>query len=213
MVRVKNRYLLVNILYPELEKKATNSKVPDVVALNQPTTDSLTSRVLLNALREGITNLFGDYGSGAVAGSLAGKSVVSQSVDTHAKNFIVKYLSPATSTFILRVSRAHYRLVWATLSLMNNVPVKDGKNCVFRVVRVSGTIRKAEEEAIRTAREMILKARRELGEQSESMLDNLFGKEKDNTAEELMNDIMMVDKSDEDEDEEEHGDGDGWGYH
>ena len=33
-------------------------------------------------------------------------------------------------------------------------------NCVFRVVRVSGTIRKAEEEAIRRAREEIRIARR-----------------------------------------------------
>ncbi len=64
----------------------------------------------------------------------------------------VKYLSNATSTVILRVAREHFRLVWAALTFMDRVPVKNGKPCIFRVVRVSGTIRKVEEEAIRRAR-------------------------------------------------------------
>ena len=46
---------------------------------------------------------------------------------------------------------------------MNQIPVKDGRSCIFRVVRVSGTIRKAEEEAIRQAKMLILAAK----EQSE----------------------------------------------
>ncbi|PMD62836.1 uncharacterized protein K444DRAFT_511400, partial [Hyaloscypha bicolor E] len=142
MVRLKNRYLLVNILYPELEDRKGKTKVPDIVEFNQPTTDAFTAGALLKGLKAEIADVFGDYGSGAISESLN-----------------VKYLSPATSTFILRVSRAYYKLAWAALSLMTSVPVKDGKNCVFRVVRVSGTIRKAEEEAIRRARELILKAR------------------------------------------------------
>lgn len=78
---------------------------------------------------------------------------------------------------------------------MNNIPVKNGKSCVFRVVRVSGTIKKAEEEAIRRAREMIVKARRELGEQSESTLDGLFGKGKSYKEQGSVEDVMMVDAS------------------
>jgi ribonuclease P/MRP protein subunit POP5 len=42
---------------------------------------------------------------------------------------------------------------------MDHVPVKDGRPCIFRVVRVSGTIRKVEEEAIRQARRLILAAK------------------------------------------------------
>ena len=122
-----------------------------------------------------------------------------------AEKIIVKYLSPATSTFILRVSRAHYKIVWAALSFMNSVPVKNGKSCVFKVVRVSGTIRKAEEEAIRRARELILKARREMGEQSASTLDNIFGKT-DNLADSTR-DSLMVDRDDSEEDEELSDDG------
>lgn len=72
MVRLKNRYLLVNILYPEAAA-LPSSKVPDVVAFNQPTTDDLTPQLLIKAIREAVLELFGDYGSGAIAGSLMGK--------------------------------------------------------------------------------------------------------------------------------------------
>ncbi|KAK0112768.1 hypothetical protein ONS95_014502 [Cadophora gregata] len=178
MVRLKHRYLLVNILYPELEKNQSKSKVPDVVVFNQPTSSSLTNQVLLRGLRAAISSLFGDYGSGAVSESLNGN---------------VKYLSPATSTFILRVARAHYRIVWAALTLMNSVPIQDGKKCVFRVVRVSGTIRKAEEEAIRRARELILKAQREAEDKGETALQGIFGAQVD---EDSSKDILMVDRSD-----------------
>jgi ribonuclease P/MRP protein subunit POP5 len=72
MVRVKHRYLLVNILYPELEKGQVHPKVPDVVVFNQPTTDALTASVLMKALRETALSLFGDYGAGAISQSLNG---------------------------------------------------------------------------------------------------------------------------------------------
>lgn len=72
MVRLKNRYLLVNILYPELENEKGNAKIPNIVAFNQPTTDALTSGALLKGLKAEVANLFGDYGSAAVAESLSG---------------------------------------------------------------------------------------------------------------------------------------------
>ena len=70
----------------------------------------------------------------------------------------VKYLSPATSTAIIRVTRAHYRLVWAALTYITRLPRPIEQPCVFQVVRVSGTIRKSEEEAIRRAKASILRA-------------------------------------------------------
>ena len=101
------------------------------------------------------------------------------SIDNWTKIYIpskVKYLSPATSTFILRVSRAHYRIVWAALSFMDVVPVTNGRSCNFRVVRVSGTIRKVEEEAIRRAREILLRARNDVADQASKSLDKVLGK-------------------------------------
>ena len=79
---------------------------------------------------------------------------------------------------------------------MTKVPIKDGKNCVFQVVRVSGTMRKAEEEAIRRAREIILKARREAEGRGDKTLDSIFGKE---DQAENSRDVLMVDRSDSEE--------------
>ncbi|KAI1807220.1 Rpp14/Pop5 family-domain-containing protein [Daldinia bambusicola] len=116
MVRIKERYLLVKILYPT--ELGSRSDLPDVVVINQPTTDQLNPAGLLRAIRAEVASLFGDYGSGLIEGG----------------NLGVKYFSPATSTFILRISRSSYRLIWAALTFMNTVPVKNGKPCVFRVV-------------------------------------------------------------------------------
>ncbi|OTB06519.1 hypothetical protein M426DRAFT_29458, partial [Hypoxylon sp. CI-4A] len=137
MVRIKERYLLVKILYPH--DLGSRSELPDVVVINQPTTDQLNASALLRAIRAEVASLFGDYGSGALTLLF----------------LLVKYLSPATSTFILKISRSSYRLVWSALTFMNFIPVRGGKPCVFRVVHVSGTMRKVEEEAIRRARSLI----------------------------------------------------------
>ena len=73
MVRLKNRYLLVNILYPELNHQPKDPKIPHVVIFNQPTTSSLTASALVKGLRAEVAELFGDYGSGAVNERLVGK--------------------------------------------------------------------------------------------------------------------------------------------
>jgi ribonuclease P/MRP protein subunit POP5 len=49
------------------------------------------------------------------------------------------------------------------------------RSCVMQVVRVSGTIKKAEEEAIKRARAAILRAKRENGEGGTDNLMNSLG--------------------------------------
>lgn len=102
----------------------------------------------MRLIRANVSENFGDYGAGALGGSLS-----------------IKYLSQATSTAIIRCSRTHYRLVWAALALARFLSRYGGARkhdekveCIFRVVRVSGTIKKAEEAAIRRARRQILAA-------------------------------------------------------
>ena len=81
---------------------------------------------------------------------------------------------------------------------MTKVPGgRDARNCVFRVVRVSGTIRKAQEEAVRRARELILAAQREQSEKSETTLASIFGKTGEASS---TNDVRMIDRSDSEED-------------
>lgn len=59
---------------------------------------------------------------------------------------------------------------------MNSIPIRNGNPCIFRVVHVSGTMRKAEEEAIRRARDLIFAAENDGKENVGDPLSNIFGK-------------------------------------
>ncbi|THX96129.1 hypothetical protein D6C79_01264 [Aureobasidium pullulans] len=152
MVRLKHRYLLLNILYPDAEtptKPSTDAELPHVISFRRPSSDKLNAQLLARIIRDGVAELFGDYGSGMIAASLVA---------------------------IVRVSRAHYRLVWAALSFVTRLPKPIDQNCVIQVVRVSGTIRKAEEEAIRRAKAAIIRVTaRDNG--AEFILDKMLGKD------------------------------------
>ncbi|KAI0520831.1 hypothetical protein F5B22DRAFT_54221 [Xylaria bambusicola] len=83
MVRIKERYLLVNILYPT--ELGTQPNLPDVVLLNQPSSSELTPVALLRAIRAEVAALFGDYGSGALDGG--GFSVlIANNLNLHTTN-------------------------------------------------------------------------------------------------------------------------------
>ncbi|OJD16201.1 hypothetical protein AJ78_03633 [Emergomyces pasteurianus Ep9510] len=172
MVRYKNRYLLIDILYPPAsDVKATPTTTTTAakskhthtinngnnihLLIHRPTPDTLTPQSLARAVREHVAEMFGDWGMGRLGGGGAG-------------GVSVKYLSPATSTAIIRCPRASYRLVWCALTYMSRLPPASAKHmkpgaiqsdCVFRVVRVSGTMRKAEEEAIARARREVVRMR------------------------------------------------------
>ncbi|KAK3706922.1 RNA-binding protein pop5 [Vermiconidia calcicola] len=150
MVRLKHRYLLVNILYPDIPnapnagKSKSVEELPYAIQFHQPSSNRMDAKLLMQMVRNGVSELFGDYGAGMIAGSLQ-----------------VKYFSQATSTAIIRVSRDHCRLVWAALTFTTHLPKPVNQACVLQVVRVSGTIKKAEEEAIRRARLSIRRAKRD----------------------------------------------------
>jgi ribonuclease P/MRP protein subunit POP5 len=119
MVRLKHRWLLVEILYPN-----ETSTVP----FSAPS-HNVTTKILLDALRQQISYNFGDHGNGLVSSSLS-----------------IRYFSGATSTGIIRVARDHFRMIWAALTFIKEL---GGRECVITVRRVSGTIKKAEEEILR----------------------------------------------------------------
>ncbi|KAG0635174.1 Rpp14/Pop5 family-domain-containing protein [Tuber brumale] len=134
MVRYKARYLLITIYYPtEPTPPTSNPTLP----FTHPSHPNLTRQSLSNLIRDSLALHFGDYGAGA------------------AGNMAVKYFSPATSTGIIKVSRAHYRMLWAALTFMKEVM---GRGAVVSVVKVSGTIKKVQIEATRRAKEGIRRA-------------------------------------------------------
>lgn len=81
MVRLKHRYLLVNILYPEDSKDrrhgsvASNEDTPLPVQFRRPSDDRVDAKMLARLIRDGVFELFGDYGSGMTASSLQGTAL------------------------------------------------------------------------------------------------------------------------------------------
>jgi ribonuclease P/MRP protein subunit POP5 len=151
MVRIKYRYLLLNMLFPGSSPSTSSSSPakPFSIIFNSPTPPHFQAASLINLIRESVAELFGDYGVGVIAG------------------LKIIYFSPATSTVIVRCPRASYRVVWAGLAFVGSLPggrrggggSAERVGCVIRVVRVSGTIRKAEEEAVRRARRDIVRVK------------------------------------------------------
>lgn len=87
MVRLKDRYLLVNIVYTDLPAGQSKGPVSDLLLYNQPSSGELKPQHILRAIRAEVNALFGDCGSGAIERSLQGKpfhlSTSQQSTDTY----------------------------------------------------------------------------------------------------------------------------------
>lgn len=79
MVRLKSRYLLVHILYPEPPEDVTQNPLskpaaglPDVVQFHRPSPDDVSAQLLARLIKEQISFLYGDYGAGVTSGRLVG---------------------------------------------------------------------------------------------------------------------------------------------
>jgi ribonuclease P/MRP protein subunit POP5 len=65
-------------------------------------------------------------------------------------------------------------MVWAALSFATHIPKPHNTPCVFQVVKVSGTIRKSEEGAIKRAREIVRQAQNELEAEGGAAFNSLM---------------------------------------
>ena len=78
MVRIKHRYLLIHILYPnpvntnvKNPSKSLGKALPDLVQFHRPSPDELTSQLLVRTIRDQVLLLYGDYGLGLVSSGLS----------------------------------------------------------------------------------------------------------------------------------------------
>lgn len=76
----------------------------------------------------------------------------------------------------------------------------------MQVIRVSGTIRKAEEEVIRRARTAILNARRGSNSGSSDLLDKILGADRREIPEHYENVTGIEDQDDDDDDDNQDQD-------
>lgn len=81
MVRLKQRYLLLDILYPDPSSwPSTTKPIADTdnpetnnhLRIHSPTADTLSPGLLAKLIREQVSELFGDWGVGRLGGTNAG---------------------------------------------------------------------------------------------------------------------------------------------
>ena len=77
MVRIKYRYLLVNILYPDTAEsesrsttKVSDKSIPDLVQFHRPSPKDLQPQHLVRSIKDQVLHLYGDYGLGLISASL-----------------------------------------------------------------------------------------------------------------------------------------------
>lgn len=139
MVRIKQRYILFEVLTPPTEETwQTFSESVDsaLLHLHQVSSEEINPKRLVQVIRQVLQDHYGDYGAGS-AGSL----------------LVVKYFSPRTSTGIIRCGRQHVEMIVAVLALITRLGEKE---VIMRSVHVSGTIKKCEVESIKRDKKNIL---------------------------------------------------------
>lgn len=155
MVRIKNRWLLINVRFDSDGQTAQSS------SSSSGSHGSPVQLQLLRAIRDSLQCSFGDVAAGALGGSLA-----------------VRYYSPTTHNAIVRCSRLGVQHVWAAVTLCDRLDGKQvrmivshcgGGSCLWCSVVVrrsspdrhtnnykrTGTIRKVQQAAIRADRRKI----------------------------------------------------------
>lgn len=112
MVRIKHRYILINVLYPHDASKSASASAKEAIAwtvqFRRPSSDRLDGKLVQRLIRDGVSELFGDYGAGMIAGSLQGKAYIQQgcyrrlylSTDRLQSNTALQQLRPPSYAFL-----------------------------------------------------------------------------------------------------------------
>lgn len=73
MVRIKHRYLVIKLLCPDDKETWTTLALHDRrITFAPPCPDTITAYTLSRFIRDRVSELFGDYGTGVIASSLSG---------------------------------------------------------------------------------------------------------------------------------------------
>ncbi|EDO15101.1 hypothetical protein Kpol_1071p8 [Vanderwaltozyma polyspora DSM 70294] len=136
MVRLKSRYILFEILYPNSDENGkmieSKSSLRKDILLRQHRVSppEISIKTIIQEIRRSLQLNFGDYGSGKVSSLLQSK-----------------YFSNMTSTGIIRCHREDCDTLIMALFFINKIG--DIDNLIINPVKVSGTIKKIEEYSIR----------------------------------------------------------------
>ncbi|CAI4054273.1 hypothetical protein N7582_000031 [Saccharomyces uvarum] len=132
MVRLKSRYILFEILYPptDTDVEESVSKADILLSHHRASPAEVSIKAIIQEIRRSLSLNLGDYGSAKCSSLLQ-----------------LKYFSNRTSTGIIRCHREDCDLVIMALMLMSKIG--DVGGLIVNPVKVSGTIKKIEQFAIR----------------------------------------------------------------
>lgn len=144
MVRLKSRYVLFEVLYPQQTgasaasaASAASTASPEDIVLrgHRPAPAEVTGKVVLQEIRRSLQAHLGDYGYGKVNSLLQ-----------------LKYWSNNTSTGILRCHREDVDLLLTGLFFISELGLE---GVTVSPVKVSGTIKKVEQYAVRRSDRLV----------------------------------------------------------
>ena len=173
MVRLKSRYILFEILYPptDISVEESLSKGDILLSHHRASPAEVSIKAIIQEIRRSLSLNLGDYGSAKCNSLLQ-----------------LKYFSNKTSTGIIRCHREDCDLVIMALMLMSKIGDVDG--LIVNPVKVSGTIKKIEQFAMRRNSKIlnIIKC-----SQSSHLSDNDF----------IINDFKKIGRENENENEDD----------
>ncbi|CDO95316.1 unnamed protein product [Kluyveromyces dobzhanskii CBS 2104] len=128
MVRLKSRYILFEILYPdvndEFETVPNVTKKDILTGHHKVSPNSINVKSIMQELRKQLQINFGDFGLGKATALLQ-----------------IKYFSNRTSTGIIRCGHDDHQYILMALALINQI--ENIGSVILNPVKVSGTIKKS----------------------------------------------------------------------
>lgn len=100
----------------------------EVIFLDNLVDSSMKAGDIQRTLKDAVAQAHGDYGMGCVTPSLQ-----------------VKYFNPQTCISLIRISRDHYETLWSAMTFVTSIKKR---NCILRVIHLSGTIRSCQKRLL-----------------------------------------------------------------
>lgn len=131
MVRLKQRYILFEILYPSPEDEGAEPELTpsqSLLGLHRLSPATINPKSITQAIRNLVQEYYGDHGA------------------SFSMQLNMKYFNNKTSSGILRCGVQNFQYVLAVLPLISRL---DDRDVIINGTHVSGTIKKCEDYAIR----------------------------------------------------------------
>lgn len=139
MVRLKQRYILIEVLQPPVassEKLADFSESPAkaLLGVHRQSPKQINPKSITNAIRQSIQELYGDFGA------------------SFSMQLNIKYFNNKTSSGIIRCGVQNFKYVLGAMTMITNI---DGVPLIIQSSHVSGTIKKCEQFAAQHDKDMM----------------------------------------------------------